>query len=450
MKRILLIALLLLGWSSTTALADYDARKSEAMSQLDKAEITDDERRELKEALDRYFSAREDCLEALVGIVAKEDEGEQDAMFVARTHMCASGGAQILGDGLDDIKEPTIGALGFLNVFASHESAFYQSLAGVTAAEARDHIVTIRIRLAGMTEVLDEKWETILDQDETLDERAKKMAQEIRSDLDTVIKEAAEGHKDAAELIADGIKKYAESPTAPTPKTGDEIIDGIISIVKSSLGPLIATWQATSTRGESRVRAYRSLFTSERRVLVMFEEVRDDVKEFLEDNDFPRAEKAYATAKSSLDSFVSSAKTSGQSSDASELRGDLVDQLAAHLKDAADVYGTFVGKHKEKFFGALGPNIKRELVEPDAWEDYADFVEGYGLDAKLRSWQDNATNYFGVDLGRLPNDHREQLKTGLRAIVEDLIDELKAAGKTYRDVQVVIEDEREDVEDELD
>ena len=35
-------------------------------------------------------------------------------------------------------------------------------------------------------------------------------------------------------------------------------------------------------------------------------------------------------------------------------------------------------------------------------------------------------------------------------MIEDLVEELKAAGKTYRDVSVVVKDQRKDVEDELD
>jgi hypothetical protein len=449
MKRALLIVALLIAWAPAVAFADYDARKSEAMSDLEKAEMTTEERAALKTALESYFRGREDCLEQLVAIVAKKDESAQHPAFRDRAGVCNVGSTQILSRGLGDIKEPSKGALEFLNVFTGNETAFFQSLGGVLVTESRDLIVVIRLNLSDMTEALEEKWKVILDEDKTLDQHAKQHAADIRSDLDAVIKEAAESHKDAAELIAEGVKKYASSPTAPTIKTGKEIIDGIISLVKGALVPAIDYWQNTNLRAQTRVRAYKSLFSSERRVLVMFEEVRDDVKEFLEDNDYPVAEAAFAKGKSSVDSFVSSAKTSGQSSDASELRDDLMAQLTGHLKEAADVYGKFVGKHKEKFFGALGPSIKEELVEHDAWEDYADALAGYSLDAKLRTWQDDATNYFAVDLSPLPNDAREDLKAGLRAIIDNLVAELKATGQTYRDVKNVIEEEREDVEEEL-
>ena len=446
----MLLVLGLLAGLAPAALADYDARKSEALAELDKAQISAEERAVLKTMLDKFFAAREDCFEALVDIIKKKDESKQDAIFAERAKICASGGSQILGEALKDIKDPSLAALGFVNVFAADESAFFQGLLVVTVAEARDRIVTIGDRLAEMADNLEEKWDAILDEDETLDERAKRLSEEIRTDLDEVIKRTADANKDVAEAIAEGVKKWSDSPTAPTPTTGDEIIDGIISGVKRLASPAISMWQATNTRSVSRVGAYKTLFDSERRVMVMFKQVRADVQKFLDENDFPWAEVSYTGAKSSLDGFASSTKTSGQKSDVEELRNDLMQELADRLKDAATIYGDFVKDHKEKFFGAIGPDIRKDLLEPDAWREYASHVQGFGLDDKLRTWESEATNYFEVDLSPLSSEARENLKTLLRAIVDDLIKELKEAGKTYKDVVVVIEDEREGVDKELD
>jgi hypothetical protein len=444
----LLVLGLVLGLARA-ALADYDTRKSEALAELDKAQVSVEERAVLKTTLDKFFTAREDCLEALVDIIKKEDENEQDAIFAARASMCASGGSQILGEALKDIKDQSIAALHFVNVFAAHESAFFQGLVNLTVADARDRIVTIGGRLAEMAGILDVKWAGILVDDGKLDAVAEELSKEIRADLDDAIKRAADSDRGAAEVLADVVKRYADAPTAPTPSSGHEIIDNAIPVVRQVVSVAIGHWQATSTRGESRRLAYKTLFDSERRVLVMFKEVRADVKRFLDENDFPQAEAAYAGARSSLDGFAGSTKTSGQKSDAEELRNDLMQELADRLKDAATIYGAFVEKHKEKFFGAIGPDISKELLEPDAWREYASHVRGFGLDDKLHAWQERATNYFEVDLSPLSSEAREGLKTGLRAIIDDLIKEWEKAGKTYRDVIVVIKDEREDVNKEL-
>jgi hypothetical protein len=448
--RVALLVLGLLAGLASAALAAYDDRQSEVLAELDKAEVSTEERGELKTMLDKFFAAREDCLEALVDIIKKKDENEQDAIFAARAGMCASGGSQILGEALKGIKDPSLAALHFVNIFAADESTFFQGLLIVTVAEARDLIVRIGDRLAEMADVLEEKWDAILDEDETLDERAKRMSAEIRTDLDDAIKRAADANQDMAELIAEGVKKWSEDEMLPTPTTGNAVIDTIISGVKSLASPTISMWQATNTRSVSRVGAFKTLFDSERRVMVMFKQVRADVQKFLDENDFPRAEAAYTGAKSSLDGFAGSTKTSGQKSDAEELRNHLMQELADRLKDAATIYGDFVKDHKEKFFGAVGADIRKELLEPDAWREYASHVQGFDLDDKLRTWEGEATNYFEVDLSPLSSEARENLKTLLRAIIDDLIKELKEAGKTYKDVVVVVEDERESVDKELD
>ncbi len=448
MKRALLIIALLLAWAPGAALASWDARKSEAMSLLASATVTEEEKVALKQALETYFGGREDCFEGLIAIVAKTDESEQQPTFRDRVGVCSVGATQVLSRALQSIKEPSKAALELLNVLSTQEAAFYQNLGSVSVAGARDRIVVIRIHLAEMTKVLDGKWRALLDEDATLDDRAKQMAPQIRADYDAIIKMAAETNRDAAETIADIVKRWLDAGS-PSPGTGNDNIDQGIAVVKGVLQVAIAQWQSMHTRVYRRLDTYHALFSSERRVLVMFKDVREDVKEFLEDNDFPKADAAYAAAKGSLDTFASSAKTSGQSSDAAELRDDLMEKLTAHRKEAADVYATFVARHQEKFFGALGPDIQRELVEHEDWDRYASSIDRYALDAKLRDWHTKATNLFEVDLSHLSNDARERLKTGLRAVLEDLVEEYETAEKDYRQLKTETRDERKQVEDEL-
>lgn len=167
------------------------------------------------------------------------------------------------------------------------------------------------------------------------------------------------------------------------------------------------------------------------------------------DNDFPRADAAYTAAKSSLDVFASSEKTSGQSSDAATLRDDLMEKLTAHRKDAADVYAVFVARHQEKFFGALGPDIQRELTEHEDWVRYASTIDNYALDVKLREWQTKADHTFDIDVSRLPDEARKQLKDNLRAVIDDLIRQYEIAAKDDREVKRVTHEERNQVEREL-
>lgn len=450
MKRAILIVALLLLWAPGTALADYDARKREVLEVLERAAVTDQERTTLRAALDRYFPSREDCLDALVGIVSKPDKGEQEPMFLARSLMCQSGASQALGDAIDDIDDPTVAALGFVTLLATEEAAFYQSLSAITVADARDQIVMVRSNLADMTNALDKKWETILNEDKSLDERAKKMADDIRSDYDAVVRAAADAHPEAKEAISEWVKKYAENEASPDIPTPSATLDALLAALKYAVVPLIETWQSTNTRSEARVRAYKATFASEIRILIMFKDVRKEVREFLATNDWPRAEAAHAQARSSLDSFVSSAKTSGQSSDASELRRNLLEKLAIHLRDGADVYASFVGKHQGRFFGVLGPDVKEALVEHHEWERNASILNGYGLDTKLRAWHESTTNFFHADLSRLPSKVRDEVKVLLRAIIEQLIKEQDTARKAHEAVQSLVEEEREDVEDVLD
>ncbi len=444
-----MILALLVASAPDEVLADYGARKSEAMSELDKATMTDAERAALEKALETYFGGREDCFEGLIAVVAKTDEAAQQATFRDRAAVCAIGASQVLDRALDDIDDVSIGALGFSSVFSMQEATFYQGLIGIGVADARDQIVTIQVRLAHMTDALDAKWLRLKQDDEQFDAKAAALTAEIREDYAKVLREAAEAHADTAELLAEQVKKLAESELSDI-STGNVTVDTIVSGVKSALGPLITQWQAVNSRMGVRANAYRALFASELRVLVVFEDVREDVRDFLEDNDWPKADAAYALARTGLDAFVSAARTSGQSSDASELRGDLLEQLAIHLKRGADVYATFVSRNRGRFEGALGPDIEEQLVEHAAWEQYARYIEGYGLDTKLRDWHQHGTNYFNVSLDPLKSETREKLKVGLRAAIEQLLRELKTAEGAARTIEQLVKEGRDAVAEALD
>jgi hypothetical protein len=431
------------------AWSGYGSRESEAKSTLAKAKLTDKERDVLEDALDDYFDDRERCLEALVDLLEPTDEDEQAEQFTARANMCAGSGAKTMREALDDLgDEPSIAALGFVNVFGSQEAAFMGALAAMTVGEGRDRIVAVRVHLEEMTDRLDKKWKAIQIQDKSLDERAKQVSAEIRKDYNAMVQRVADSNQDAAEILAEIVKKFAESD-APLPPTGSVIVDGLDKL-RGVIGVAISWWQARNTRSAARARRYRNAFRSELRVLVVFNDVREDVEEFLENNDYPLAEKAFDAARKSAGDFVGKAKTSGQKSDAAEFRDDVMEVLAEHLEKTADVYGVFVDHHKEKFFGALSPSIKEELLETKSWREFHRWISGYRLDAKLNRWRKKASNTFEVDLSSLPPEARKELERGLRAVVEDLVRQMDAAEKNYEDLEEVVGGEREDVEDELD
>lgn len=439
----------LLAWSAASASADYAARRQETMAELARKELDEPERKKLTEILDSYFKAREQCLEGLVKILEVTGANEQSDLFVARAGICATTGSKILGDALKPFKEPSIAALGFMNVFHAQEHAFLTGLAGLHVADSRDRIVIVRDRLKEMSGILDKKWKALDSQDDSIDARTKRIAEEIKQDLAETVNRAAEANKDVVERLAQGVRQYAESDTSPTPPTGSAIADAIISMAKPALGVLLQYWEARNLRSARRADSYQELIKSELKIIVLFVEVRDDVREFLKDNDFPTAEAAFAEARKSADTFVGNAKTSGQKTDASELRDNMLKVLAKHLKDAAQTYGKFVDQNKEKFFGPIGPEIRKELLEIGVWEQYASYIHGYGLDAKLRQWHTQATNYFEVDLSELPNDARRRLKDGLRAIIDELIREVKAAETQHKSTETTLRDSRKMLGDKL-
>lgn len=70
------------------------------------------------------------------------------------------------------------------------------------------------------------------------------------------------------------------------------------------------------------------------------------------------------------------------------------------------------------------------------------FAFGDRLDATLREWHLQGTNYFNVDLEPLSSDARDRLKNGLRGTLDHLLKELKKAEEENRAMNALFDGPR--------
>lgn len=444
--RVALVAVLVSLLLASQADAGYDARRSEARGLLGKQKLAKAEHDAIARAFDAYFNQRSKCLEALAKIVKKSDKGEMAALWVARANMCHSGGAKSLGEALKGVKEPSAEAVKFVNEFRAVEDKFFRALLEVTVAEQRDVIVGLRLRIAEMTDILNKKWASIQASDKSIDARLEAATRKIDSQVSAVLRECASKHRTTSEKIAAFVKAAGDNP-------GRNPLDGkagmAIEAARKSLGFLAGKWMGHKGRTLEFATVLADLRRQEVGVIMIFNEVREDTDDFLDKSDFKHAREAFKKATNSAHGLVGNSSTSGQKSDASAFRSELLDALSDHMEAAEDVWEDFVDEHKGKFFGPVAPNIEEALVEKRDTDRWRRQFRATGLQSKLNAWRGDAGRMMGVSTSGLTSEQRSALKKALQPLLDDYVDEMEDMIKAHDKAAKELE-ERNDLDDEID
>lgn len=431
-------------WSSGVAFAGYDARASELRDILAKKELADQKERDvLARALDDYVRAREQCLEDLVRIIeeSSRDRTEQERAWNDRLGGCKQDASR-LADAIKSISgTPSIGAFNFVNVTAIEEQKFFEGLGGVKVGERRDHLIVNQKNVIDMTQRLDEKWQALFDQDNSIDEHEQQIVSEIGAIVDRAFDQADRERRTIKEKLVDGVdkatkivKKYNKpivyllgtltGADLDTLKQALEVIKGS----EPAIDAYAKIYLKTNEDYIARSAEYAALLQSERGgIYILFGGFRQDTEEFLKKNGFDQAKIEYQLASDAMASWASSTATSGQRSDADAFGKDVLGKLGNHLAETERRFNDFVSHHKSKFFGPIAPDIKEALAETRVWEDWDRMMQGKSLDAKLRQWRSDASTFFTVSLSGLSSEDQEYLRGLLQPRVDELVRSLDDA-----------------------
>lgn len=443
----LAIALILVSYQSSDALAAFDARPSAVLVALDKLELDDAEHDAIEDALEDYFDDRERCLEALLKLLESKDEREQEPAFVNRAESCHSSGAKLLGEALDDLDEPSGKAIEFLATLKVEENKFFVALRKLSVvAQQRDAIVALKVRMREKTDALVEKWYGLEGRDQSVDKDLSDAVVKIDNQVEKLIEATARQLKTAKQKWAAAVHELGENRgAAGLPGVAGVAVEAGRKAVGAAAGKLLTFSQQARQFAAAMVNSRRS----EVGILAIFNTVREDVEEFLEVSDFPIARQAFEQATNWAHGFVGNVSAPGQKDDASDFRKDAVDSVADRLEEAEEIFKKFVANNEKKFFGPVGPNIKEALIEKRDTDRWRRMLQAHGLEAKLRAWHSEADNLLGVDISGLTKEQRAELRRRLEPVLEEYAEAIEESGDEYSEALEELE-ERERLESEID
>ena len=417
-------------------MSDYAKRKFELSGAVEnwRGKITDEEVLRLNLAVADYVTARQSSLDDLRRMLEDTSASNvHQTPWRDRVSRAREEAASKLANALSSIDEPTTPALAFVTVAGREEDAFWSSLHGLNAADVRDRIVANREKVAKMTTDLEEKWRTIEAADESIATKEWAIETELEYSLQQACEKAASKRRTVHEQLVAITVLYDEWPkklksfegqmaAQLVKKAMNALADATIKNLNFVLGELkdhSKLWLQTNQAAVQRMGEYRSLVQSEAGgVMVLFGRTYTDTQEFIKTNGFDAAKALYQQAHDELDRWRSGLPTSGLQDDAKLFAEDALKGLSAVLSQTESTFNDFVYKHRGKFFGPLGPDVREALTEKEAWKKATDQLKAIDVETKLRGWRDDAKQFFTVNIDDPINKSIDALEEwGLQQLV---------------------------------
>ncbi len=442
-KRFWLTVLLaILAFSGAYALAQ--ARLNE-MTEAIKEQLEEGEERDiLLEGVEAYMEEQDEALSQLEELVAETSESELKGQWDS-----------IVQDMLDlpeladlDDELSSEAALALYNQFVDEERAWFLALSQINPVAYRDQIVQLRIRLANMTELLETKWQGFLNDDGQLDQKEL----EVMADINGIVVPLAEQSDASRQKLRDSIQIVTDLLTKVDVVPGS-VPGEVASAITQTLSILAETakqYNSYKTTVETLRPQLRELVNQELGLLVIFNDTREDTQLFVEQNNFDKMKALYGEAEDELESFVD-VGTDGQQSEAEDFVDLLEEFLSKHVSEGETIFNTFVTKHKLKFFGPIGPDIKEYLAETQVWLAEGDKVKRLDLAGFLSKLRSDANSFFGVSLSvdGITDYEREFLTEQLRSNLEAAQKAIDEAGVAFSTENLSLIYDRRDIEEAI-
>lgn len=426
-RNLLALALLCL---SPAAHAGYIDDLLKQIDELGKGStITADEKKALEDAVKSWGDARKSLFEDPGRIISDENPGnDQESRWVDRVKSARDSLGRSVGEALRNVKDPTDAAKNFRAVVQQEEDKVLAALEQAKAGAQRDLIVKNQHKVKEMTSLLDTKWEGILNLDNSYDELEKAAV----NDLQQMVRELTH------EISRDETSWLQQLVIAKQEGKG-KVVTGPMSAIRTSIkGSLEVLAKTTGKYKETKQRLKDGIRSESGGIFFLFKDVRRDTDTFLRENQFQRAKGAFDDARQGLDKAVSACTTSAQKDDVGRLAKDLLDTLSKHLSVTESTQNEFIKKHEKKFFGPVGPDIKKALNETELWRDWERSLISQDLDSLARKWREDANRLYELDSSNFTDENRNLFRGMVKEDLERFIKMSEEMAREYDEAIAIL------------
>lgn len=383
--------------------------------------------------LEDYVEWRDDQLDDGLEIIrqaysssetAESMDDEWSEFFLARGRE-ASDRLTKRADGLDN-HVPELKA--YARRLATEESQFWAQLAVAPLARAAGDLAWQHRDLDVECERLEEKWESLLeDQNEDLNEKIESTLNEVHELFEEVVEELVTEWRGLIAKVEGVRLKPSDVPTGS--------VANAVGLILKGAATVIFTYTESLRSGTT---AYLSTLTNLHQmqggVAVLFTNVREQVREYLEQRRLETATETFDDAASDARDLAGKCPTPGQREDALRFTERVIDEVEPIIDAFELSYKRFVDTHREIFVGPVGPRAIEALIEPDVRERGLDAIADFDLERRLMALVDMSAPTIFVDIEGLSDDDKERIREiflvewrklgeGLVAVKDDHLDD---------------------------
>lgn len=384
----------------------YDTRTNE-LNELFKAAsegATDVVKRAFENAIKNAGNEAKSAFEAMIDFSEKASAGNLGTQRKWQDR-CETAKANISKAYADIAKDHVMTPAMQLFCYQSmeHEMKLFDSLKTVPTPQLHDDLLVHQDVLNKMLGELADKWRFLLEKHKTFSTDQQRAIQEVVTIAKSILNEM-EGLKvvdqKARELTA-AVAGVAKTISEKTKNLAPEFVKKLFedqalpqspNVDPDSYFSVLETYYASTAgqieRSRGQIAAYRALVSAEKgSVLLMFNDTRKDVRNYLDKNNIEIAKGWNDQARGKLADWVNSLPTNGQRTDAGKFKEKIEAAIETDWKLTQELDQKFKKEFEGVFIGVLGSKTIEELAEEVLFNKFVDQVGALSLPGKAQEMQ---------------------------------------------------------------
>lgn len=429
-------------------------------------------------ALQNHARAREDCLSALIEVLADKADSPRTQNIADKIDAAAAAVLAPLNGMLEGIRDPSANLRAFRDIAAAEEARFFEQLKWSGVAKSRDDQMQRCHNLENFVVDLRVKWTSLSDTEKALLERERYAAAQLRDTVKKAFEEAVPayltGSRDVLDRLATIEKKKKEindmvkaevrkvtDKFGLDPKLSDELARQIgvgsvlaghmyefLTVVYNPLGAAVKNVGRAAKALEPIARAVvdqqageiRQLLGGAQNVIVTFSNTRREATDYVRNNGYEQAKSQYDLGRRALDDWMSGLATDGLKAEAKRLAEAQDGVLQNFLELMRQAHGKFVNDYTGIFFESVSEATVNMLSDKPYFEEWADGIERLDMDQQLQKMYAGITDLNGnleqafgcmILFADLPLEAQAMLQEQVRKIEREVRDPLTAEMRAH-------------------
>ncbi len=345
----------------------------------------------------------------------------------------------ILGFVPDDDKTPALRL--FSEGIATLESIFFAKLKSVPLAWFQGQVQVYTYKFYTEMNSLEEKWKNLLSTDQLADSKVKDTSAKVLEIFKNIVNELVTQERAGETALLKAVGAAKRTPGIPLE----------VNAALTAVQVMLMKAQQLQKSIDDLVRVYMNAYKSEETVVILFDQTRNGVREFLNKTNLDTASEEFEeTCKNSID-IAKQCKTKGQIEDAVKFVEKAIPLVKNLFDEFKTQYEEFISDNRGIFVGPVGDKQIEDLLERRsmeyAWRD----INGFNIQQKLKDIHNDTVRAWHVDINGLTEKQKKEIEDFWRVELEKLGRGLRrvAEGSTWDRTKQIFTTNRKQLESKV-